>query len=256
MRRLIGLVFRCLCVKFLFISNFSALLFSTEKTLSENLAPILQKQIFFSPLQTKKQDQSLSLPVFVSPLQTPQPIDTLYTLMGVFFYSDGQEKNTAVLLEQSSKKIIFLKINDTINGNRVLAINDNGVVFQSPLGDRFILTTSGIRYNQVLPQRFYFKINMKNAFEWLRKQPEFLFTIAFASGNGIGFSVQEIEPGSIFEVAGFMKNDRVIQINDIILKTPKDAFGAYSEILKTGKKLAIVKLVRNNRPVELVYILE
>lgn len=248
--------FFIMCLIFLSGLIFPVFLFSAEKTLSVSFAPILQKQIFFGSPQIKKPEESSVLSLFVSGIQPPKPIDRIYSLTGIFSYSDEPGKNTAVLTENSSKKIIFLKVNDIINGNRVLAINDNGIIFESALGDKFTLTQSGIKYNQALPQRFYFKVNTKNAIQWLKVKPEFLSTIKFVLVNGLGFDVQEIEPGSVFEAAGFGKNDRIIQINDTILKKPSDAIAAYNEIFKTGKKLAIVRLVRNNRPVELVYILE
>ncbi|MCX7705118.1 MAG: hypothetical protein N2115_02520 [bacterium] len=244
-----------LCVLFFPEIPVYSLSFASEKGISVNITHILRKQIFFSFSDVKKVREP-SLPVFISQIQPPQPLDRIYSLMGTFFYNEDPGKSIAVLSEINSKKVIFLKKNDIINGNRVLSIDESGVVFESVLGENFLLTQSGIKYSQTLPQRFYFNVNTKTAIDWLKLQPEFLNAIKFVPANGIGFSVQEIEPGSVFEAAGLGKDDRIIQINDIMLKTHADAISAYHEIFKTGRKVAIVKLVRNNKPVELIYILE
>jgi len=225
-----------------------------EKKPSQNLALILQKQIFFGSTEIK--NDLKKNPDFVSQIPSPQPLDRVYSLAGTFSYLDEPEKNTAVLTEISSKKIIFLKKDDIVSGNRVLAIDEKGVLFESGFGERFLFTQSGIKYSQVSVQRSYFKINIKNAMDWLKKQPEFLGSIKFVQSDGVGFVVNELEQGSIFEKAGLNNQDRVFQINDVFLKKPQDAMSALNEIFKGGKKMAVVKLTRFNKQIELVYILE
>lgn len=232
-------------------------LYSTEKKpLNNKISLITQKQIFFGPNEIKNTNSKTLIGSFVSQMNLPQPVDKLYNLVGTFSFLEEQEKNTAVFIEISSKKIVFLKKGDILNGNKIISIDDRGVLFESVFGDRFLFTQSGIKYTQVLPQRLFFRVNLKTAMDWLTLQPEFIYSVKIVSNNETGFKVQQIEQGSIFETAGLALNDRILQINDILLKTPKDAFSAWQEILTTGKKLAKVKLIRNNKPVELVYILE
>lgn len=232
-------------------------LYSAEKKpLNKEIALIKQKQIFFGQFEVKNEQSKPVLNSFVSEYNLPQPIDRLYSLLGTFSFLDEQEKNTAVFTEISSKKTVFLKKGDILNGNKIISIDERGVLFESGFGDRFLFTQSGIKYTQTLPKRFFFRVNLKTAMNWLINQPEFLYSVKIVSDNESGFKVQQIEPGSIFERAGLAMNDRILQINETLLKTPDDAFSVWKEILTTGKKLATVKLVRNNKPVELIYILE
>lgn len=231
-------------------------LFSADiKKPSPNLTAILQKNLFFSPLETKKDTQQL--PVFITSIKEPEPLDKTYSLSGTFVFTDEPEKNTAVLIENSSKKIIFLKNGDIINGNRVISIEDNGVLFQSGFGEKFLLTQSGIKALVPQPKRFYFRVNLKSAIQYLTMKPDVVYSIKFSHVDSpSGFKVQEIEPQSIFESAGLGLNDVITQINDKVLQSPDDAMSAYIDILKSGKKIALVKAIREKKLVELVYFLE
>ncbi|MGC8804820.1 MAG: PDZ domain-containing protein, partial [Candidatus Ratteibacteria bacterium] len=196
------------------------------------------------------------LSMFVFSISQPQPFDAQYQLIGTFVFFDEVSKTTAVLKENSSNKILFLKIGDIINGNKIVSIEETGVVFENGFNERFLLTQSGIKVMQTQPRRFYFKVNLKNALQWLTTQPEFLYGMKLVPLDTAGFKVQDIEPGSVFESAGLASNDVITHINGILLKQPEDAFKAYDEIFKTGRKFTVLKIVRDKKLVELVYVLE
>ncbi len=229
-------------------------IFCAEKKPPENLTAILQKNVFFAPLEVKKDNQE-KLSTFVSSISQP-PLDAQYQLIGTFVFFEEPSKTTAILKENSSGKILILKTGDIINGNRIVSIEETGVVFESGFGEKFLFTQSGIKTIQTQPRRFYFRVNLKGALQWLTMQPEFLYGIKIVPLDIAGFKVLDIEPGSVFELAGLASNDVITQINGIILKKPDDAMKAYDEIFKTGRKFAVVRIVRDRKPLELVYILE
>ncbi|HOL36022.1 MAG TPA: hypothetical protein PKW86_09150 [bacterium] len=229
--------------------------FCADKKLPQNLTAILQRNVLFAPLEVKKDDQS-KLSMFVAPISPPQRLDAQYLLIGTFVFFDEPSKTTAVLKENASGRILFLKTGDIVNGNKIVSIEETGVVFENGFNEKFILTQSGIKAIHTQPQRVYFKVNLKNAMQWLTLQPEFLYGIKLTPFDSAGFKIQDIEPGSIFESAGFTSNDVILQINDIILRSPADALKAYNEIFKTGKKYAVIRVIRDRKPVELVYFLE
>jgi len=241
---------------FFFISGFSFQLFSAEKTTSQKASIILQKNIFFSPLE-KKQEKS-GLPAFITQMNQPQPLDKTYTLTGTFIFSNEPEKTTAVLKDISTNKILFLKNGDVVAGNRIIAIKDDGVVFESAFGEKFTLTQSGIKSSQPKGQSFYFRVNLKTAIETILSHPEVLSSIKIAPVNKDtpGFKIEDIEPGSIFELCGLSPNDTIIQVDETLLKKPEDAISVYKKILQTGKKFITIKILRNKKQLNLVYILE
>ncbi|HOC02799.1 MAG TPA: hypothetical protein PKK91_04905 [bacterium] len=247
---------RILSFLLFFIFGFSFQLFSAERTTSQKTSIILQKNIFFSPLE-KKQEKP-GLPVFISQIPQPQSLDKTYTLIGTFIFIDEREKTTAVLKEISTNKMLFLKNGDVVAGNRIIEIKDDGVVFESAFGERFTLTQSGIKSSQPQGQSFYFRVNLKTAIETILSHPEVLSSIKITSidKDTHGFKVEDIEPGSIFELCGLSPNDIIIQIDEILLKTPDDAIFAYKRILQTGKKFTTIKILRNKKQMNLVYILE
>ncbi len=250
----VGFISRKTAIFFFLSFIFNLLLFSADKNASPNIAAILQKNVFFSPLEKQEKPGP---PVFVTQINQPQSLDKVYVLIGTFVFHNEPEKTTAVLKEIRTNKMLFLKKGDVVSGNRIISIQDNGVIFESGFGERFTLSQSGIKFNQMQVQSFYFRVNLNNVFESISMDPKILSTINISSADGAGgFRVKDIEPGSVFESCGLAVNDVIYQIDDTILKTPDDAISAYKKTLMTGKKFVIIKILRNKKPINLVYICE
>ncbi|HPP66931.1 MAG TPA: hypothetical protein PKX05_03345 [bacterium] len=234
---------------FIFESSFA------ESKSSLDYSVILQKNIFFTPFEKK---QESSIPVFITQINQPQSLDKTHSLVGTFVFLDEPEKSTVVLREFSTNKMLFLKKGDIVVGNTIILIQDDSVIFESAFGERFALTQAGIKFTHLQTPTFYFRVNLKTAFETISAYPEILSTIKFVSvgKDTAGFKIQDIEPQSIYEMAGLMVNDIIVQIDDMMLKTPDDAIDAYKNILITGRKFTTIKILRNNKSINLVYILE
>jgi general secretion pathway protein C len=73
----------------------------------------------------------------------------------------------------------------------------------------------------------------------------------FQNGKGSGFTLQEIEPGSVFEDLGLEDGDQLTAIDGRQLENPAEAVGLLSTI-QTRSSVDIT-VMRDGRPVQLHY---
>lgn len=242
-------------VFFVFLLCFNFFL-NGENFLKKSIEIILKRDIF-KPLPLKEEIKP-EINVPVQQIQPNENIDKFFNLVGTIVFEE-KEKNIAIVEDIKSKEIIFLHQNDKIKDFKIIEINREGIVYQTPFEEKYLLTPSGVKQLYFLPPTFYFRINLKNFIEQLKEDIEQLNLLKanFVSfDKNSGFKIEGIKQGGILEKAGIYNNDIILKINDRKIESPEECLSIYGDLLKTGRSKVKIEILRENRLLNLVFFLE
>ncbi|WP_457562541.1 PDZ domain-containing protein [Caminibacter pacificus] len=151
--------------------------------------------------------------------------DTLqnFTLKAVY-QNDGRG---FVVLEKN-KKTYFVDLNKSINGYKLVKINQNSAVFEKN-SKKYILTFKKIKTPKIYNVPDVKTIKKETLENYKRNLAKVWKEIGIIKTKN-GYLVTYVKPKSIFDKLGLKKGDYILEINDIPLKSDADAWRAYNSI--------------------------
>jgi general secretion pathway protein C len=206
--------------------------------------------IFYSPLILKEDFIQINLnKIFQSNtiLPTTQNAPTLkwLTLKAIYNTTDG-----GFIIVEKNKKSIFLNINDSIDGYKLIKILPTKAIFQK--GNKtFILefkkTKSKTFYNQ--STTYTTQISKNTIKEYKKDLTKIWNNIAIARIRG-GYKITYIKKGSIFEKIGLKKGDIITHINGTRLTNDAKAWHIYNNIEKYQNLTITIKRGNQTKVIE------
>lgn len=256
-----------------------------EKNLQINISKIYESDLFgtYKPTSAVDQQEKPEFPeppqpqaVEIPELPKPQflePIDI--TLRGIFVVSSDASKNSAIIMDNKTKKEARYHVGDKISdaqlirifGNKTILLRSNGqqeVLYlreqDAKLDASYALLESwetvikpigGFSY-LVDPQSFTMRIqDLAQFIEMLR-----LIT-AYKQGVSIGCRVGRLDDKSVGIALGLQAGDIIMTVNDIPATTMENRLAIYKDVIKKEVDDTIkVVILRNKEEYAFEYILK
>jgi type II secretion system protein C len=234
------------------VSAKSTLSMATEKSEPyDRYAPITERNIFnpsekglkLLPLAEKKAG---GVEAAEAPETGKPPLSGSYKLVGTII---GPEANSWAILQQGAdRKQRILRIQGDIDGGKIVQISRNRILIQRQGKEEVISfyeeevrprpgvgppppaagqVVKKLSANRFLVNREDVSTSVGNINQFMtqaRIKPNFV------AGRPSGFSVSEIQGGSLMEKLGLQNNDVVRKVNGQALDKPEDVFQAYSQL--------------------------
>jgi len=184
-----------------------------------------------------------------------------YRLVGTI---TGPENHSwAILQEGTDRKQRVYPLHGNIDGGKIIQIERNRIVIERE-GKKEVLS---LLEEEVRPQPAArasapstaevvkklsanrFLVNRKDVTASVGNINQFMtqarFRPHFEMGRPVGFSVSEIQPGSLMEKLGLRNNDIIKKVNGQPITRPEEVFQAYSQLQRDGN--IEVEIERGNR---------
>jgi len=228
---------------------------ATEKSLPyDRYAPIPERNIFnpsekglkLLPLAEKKTSASEAAE---APEVMKAPLSGSYKLVGTII---GPEANSWAILQQGAdRKQRIIRIHGNIDGGKIVQISRNRILIQRDGKEEVIFfyeeearaqpggsppplapPAAGEVVKKLSANRFV--VNREDISSSVGNINQFMTQARikpnFVTGRPSGFSVSEIQPGSLMEKLGLQNNDVVKKVNGQAIDKPEDVFQAYSQL--------------------------
>ncbi|AZV45722.1 hypothetical protein C3L23_00040 [Nautilia sp. PV-1] len=186
--------------------------------------------------------------IFTTETIKPQPIKTqnnqktVSSLEGIKLkavYNDG--KKAFIILDDKGKSI-FLDINQTYKGYKLIKVYNSYAVFEKN-SKQYILSFNSDQSNQQIKNKIKqnkqkFKINSnkkiisKHILEEYRKNFSKIWNEIGIIRAKSGYKITYIKKGSVFDKLGLKRGDIIIKVNGIKLKNDAEAWYLYNHIDK------------------------
>jgi type II secretion system protein C len=224
---------------------------ATEKSVPyDRYAPIPERNIFnpsekglkLLPLADKKASDSEAAE---APEVGKPPLSGRYKLVGTI--TGSETHSWAILEEGADRKQRIVRIQGSIDGGKIVQISRNRIVIQRQ-GKQEVISSSEeeVRPRPMasLPQPAGEVVKKLSANRFLVNREDVSSSVGninqfmtqarikpnFEMGRPSGFSVSEIQPGSLMEKLGLQNNDVVKKVNGQVINKPEDVFQAYSQL--------------------------
>ena len=236
-------------------STKSRLSAATEQSVPyDRYAPIPERNIFnpsekglkLLPLAEKKASGTEAP-------ETPEagkaPLSGSYKLVGTII---GPEANSWAILQQGAdRKQRIIRIHGNIDGGEIIQISRNRILIQRDGKEEVIFfyeeeaqprpgglppspapPAAGEVVKKLSANRYV--VNREDVSSSVGNINQFMTQARlkpnFVGGRPSGFSVSEIQPGSLMEKLGLQNNDVVKKVNGQAIDKPEDVFQAYSQL--------------------------
>jgi len=179
---------------------------------------------------------------------TQQIHNKIATLKGIklkALFENG--KNSFIIIDD--KKDIFLDINQTYKGYKLIKVTSNSAVFKKHN------KIYEIKLNKTKSTNFYTtpiqqKIS-KNTINTYIQNPKLIWNNIAINKTSKGYKISYIKKGSIFHKLGLKTGDYIIKINNQPLKNDADAWKIYKNINNFDELNLEIK--RNNKTKDITY---
>ncbi|ACM92267.1 hypothetical protein NAMH_0008 [Nautilia profundicola AmH] len=162
-------------------------------------------------------------------------------------YNDGKK---AFIIIEANKKNIFIDINDSFNGYKLININHDFVVFTKNK-QKYILTfKKNIQQNNLNTSSSTIKVK-KQLIQKFKKNPALIWNDIGIIKYPYGYKITYIKKDSIFDKIGLKKSDIIIKVNNKYLKNDSQAWQLYNNIDKFDS--LSIEIKRNNKKKVLNY---
>ncbi len=238
----------------------------------ERYAPILERNVFnpaekgLKLLPMGEEKPAVNGIREGSGVAGPSPTGT-YRVMGTII---GPGANSFAVIQEGPdvKQQRIYRLQDSIAGGKITRISRNGVtVFR--LGKEEVLpfweeevqprstadssSPSGEVVKKLSANRFLLnREDVSAAFGNVNQlMTQARFRPNFAMGRPNGFSISEIQPGSLMEKIGLQNNDLLKKVNGQMINKPEDVFQVYSQLQKDSS--IEIEIERNGQAEVLQY---
>lgn len=197
------------------------------------------------------------------------------TLKGILVVSQDEQKNRAVIQDNETTRETVYKVGNMILDAQLIKIFTNKVVFLRSNGQQEVLYlrekdaatdpvyASLSNWSKIIKHvdDFYHVINPITFSERIQNISQFIdaldLTTAYNKGQSIGCRVGNVKKDSLGAALGLRSGDIITAAENIPALDTQHRFQIYKKII--AKKLhepIIVKVLRNQIPVNLVYVME
>lgn len=177
-------------------------------------------------------------------------------------YLDKDSAYAIIALKRKKNDVKIVSKGENFNGYKILKIYPKKVFLQKN-GKIYMLYLEKVDKNSSIANQ---NIVQDNAPVVLRSSDVYKYVNHFdqiwkeiriddirKNGKLKGFIVRWIKPGSIFTKIGLKKGDKIIKVNDRLLKSYKDAFDYYEKLKKKEINMLRLTVIRNNKEREIEY---
>ena len=174
--------------------------------------------------------------------------------------------NSGFIIIEDRGKTVFIDINQVYKGFKLVKINMDSAVFVKN-GKKYIISfknekikgksseNKSVNNRNFISQRDYVKHPVKKLqrklINYFAKKYDYIWQNIGIVKTEKGYKITFIKPGSIFYKMGLRKNDIILFINNIPLKSDADAWNIYKNRNKFD--VFVVKILRNNKEKVLRY---
>ncbi len=193
-------------------------------------------------------------------LVTTKPTLLIKDIVLKGIYADKNSSFALLALKKKAKDIKIVTVNDIFNGYKIIKIDPKKVFlqksgkiyslyFKNEKSKDLIKTES--RYNEPIILRSKDVYAYVNNFDKIWK--EIKIDDIRKNGKLKGFVVLWIKSNSIFSKIGLKKGDKIIKVDDKLLKSYGDAFAYYEKIKKKEINILRLTVLRDNKEKEIEY---
>ena len=229
--------------------------FGSTQSSAKSYNTVLKKNVFTNTIEVKKPVVALNP---VSSLPEPELPDKTFNLLGTVVDSGTPGHSLAVVVNIRTKEDLFLSPGAELGNTKIVHIEKEGVVLENGFGDRFFLTCSGLRPLGLFPRTFFYRVNLGQLLQKLQQETELLSSLKLtpAETKGSGLKLTGVIAESVMEKLGLANDDIIQSLNGASLTSNEDLLLAYQKLLSEGQKQVVVRVIREKRPIRLVYQLE
>jgi len=216
---------------------------------------ILKKNVFTNLVETAKPVVVLNP---VSSLPEPELPDKTFNLLGTVVDTRTAANSLAVFVNVRTKQDFFLSPGAALGNTKIVHIEKEGVVLENSFGDRFFFTCFGLRPLGLFPKTFFYRVNLGQLLQKLQQETDLLSSLKLtpAEIKGTGVKLTGIVAETVMEKLGLANDDIIHSLNGVTLTSTVDLLQAYQKLLSEGQKQVVVRVMREKRPLRLVYQLE
>lgn len=197
------------------------------------------------------------------------------TLKGILVVSDEEQKNRAVIQDNETMRETVYKVGNTILDAQLIKILGNKIIFLRSNGQQEVLYlrekdaamdpvyASLSNWNKIIKHidDFYHIINPVAFVERIQNVSQFIdaldLTTAYNKGQSIGCLIGNVKKDSLGAALGLNSGDIITFVENISAIDTQHRFQIYKKIIaKKTHEPIIVKILRNQIPINLVYTLE
>ncbi len=190
-----------------------------------------------------------------------------YRLIGTV---TGPRDSSSAILQDSAGKQMLYPLHGDLGGAKIVKISRREVVLKRDGGDEEILTLSDEKpklsytpattpaaasdvVRKLAPNRFL--VNREDVARAVGNVNQFMTQARvkpfLQAGRPSGFTIGEIQRGSLIEKAGIQNNDIIKKVNGRPINKPEEIFQAYSQLQRDGS--IEIEIERNGRVEALRY---
>lgn len=193
----------------------------------------------------------------------PMPI----TLTGIIYYDD-RSKDTAIILDNRTKKEGLYKIEDEIEDAQLINISPDKIILLRSNGQQEIVyltqeskekKTAAKDWSKIvdLLQIGEYQINKVELLKEISSLSELIFKFnvksALKNGKAIGIRIGKLPVGALALSMGFKTGDLIKSINGIELGSMDDRLAAYKNVINSKSNKVVAELVRNGKTQKVIY---
>lgn len=258
-----------------------------EKMVHVNLEKIYKNDLFNTvkttepleaapePLPVLPSLPKISLPAMPPTQPEPRFLDPLnITLKGIFFVGVHKKENSVIFQNNTTNEEITASVGTKVQDAVVVRIFKNKVLLLRVNGQQEILylreedakldTTYGYSddWNDVITKidNSTYQISIQEFMIRIANVGQLLYalgiTTAYKNGKSIGCRIGVLEEGNVGTFLGLKTGDVITEINEKPVFTTKERFEILKEISEQKAASLDVKILRNNQPFIIKYILK
>lgn len=198
----------------------------------------------------------------VEPMVTNQPVTLINDMILKGVYIDKKSAYAIIALKKKKNDVKIVSMGEKFNGYKVSNIYPKRVFLQKNE------KTYILYLEKVDKQTFSYQppINKQYISVALRSREVYRYINNFSqiwkkikiddireNGKFKGFIIRWIKPDSIFSRIGLRKGDKIIKVDNKVLRSYKDAFDYYQRLKRKEMQTLRLTVIRNNKEKEIRY---